>query len=141
MTQPVKVGTLPGRFDVTHLAGEPFRMRVAVLQGDGSPVEVADCASARIHVRATIDGEVILARFATDEDPPNLLIEAIDGDPLRARLVAFADSGQTTEWQLTWPGSNGQAVVWWDAEVTDADGEPHQINRPGTITLYHQVTR
>jgi hypothetical protein len=132
-----EIGSLPDRYDITHLAGEAFRLSVPVLDGDGAPVDAADLLSARVHVRAFPDSQVILSRFSTEEDPANAEITG----GTAAVLVLTASSGDTTDWQAVWPGRGGRSVVWWDAEVTDADGQPHQITAPGTITLVHQITR
>jgi hypothetical protein len=128
----------PPRVDVAHPAGTLFELSLPALQAGGTAMAAVDIASARAHVRPSIDSDVILYSFASDNDPVDLEITDDDGDGV---LVLTASPDATTEWQTLWPGRNGQAIVWWDLEIVDTEDVAHQITMPGTITLYHQVTR
>lgn len=134
----VEVGTIPDRIDVLHLAGKPFELDVPVLDSATPPVAVpfAGVASARAHVRPSVDSDQILYVFSTDD----VGLEIVD-DGGDAVLRLSATSEITSDWQVVWPGASGQAVVWWDLEITDDSDETHQVTSPGTITLIHQVTR
>lgn len=133
----VALGSLPDRINLTVLAGNAFELTVPVLDGAGAPVAAASLDSARAHVRPKLDSSQILHIFSTDDDPPDAEITGTTS----ASIVLTASAEVTSLWQVNWGGSSGLAVVWWDLEVTDADGETHQITSPGTITLVHQVTR
>lgn len=134
----MEVGTLPDRIDIVHLAGAGFELNVPVLEADNTAMAYSAVAAARAQVRATIDGDEVLFVFATTNSPPDALIINSGG----AAVVRLEASSETTsEWQTLWPGSAGQARVWWDLEITDTEGHPHQITQPGLITLIHQVTR
>ena len=133
-----KIGTLPDRWDVAHLSGQRFELRIPVLDATGSSPALADLTRARVHVRPFVDAPDILFIFDTEADPPNAeLVE----DAGAVSVVATASAAEVSDWQITWPGQNGESVVWWDVEVVDTTGEPHQLTRPGTITLTHEVTR
>lgn len=130
----VELSNLPDRIDVEVLAGEPFSLTVAVLDGTGAQLAAADLTSARAQVRPSVDSNQVLHLFSTLDDDPDAAITD-DG------IVLTATSDVTTLWQAVWPGTAPATVVWWDLEVTAADDVVHQVTRPGTITLYHQVTR
>lgn len=130
----VELGELPDRIDVEVLAGEAFTLTVPVLDGDGTAVAAASLSAARAQVRLSIDSNQVLHTFATTDDDPDAEITD-DG------VVLTATAAVTSLWQAVWPGIAPATVVWWDLEVTDTGGESHQITRPGTLTLYHQVTR
>lgn len=132
-----EIGTVPDRWNITHLAGQRFEVTIPVLDGAPAPVDASDLLRGRVHVRPFVDAENVLHVFDTESDPPNA--EIVGG--ASAALVITATADETSAWTLLWPGSNGQAVVWWDVEVVDTTGEPHQLTRPGTITLVHEVTR
>lgn len=132
-----KIGTIPDRWDIEHLAGEPFEVAVPVLDGTGAAVLAADLTRARVHVRGAVDSDQILTVFDTAADPPNAVISG----GAAAVVTISATSAETSDWAVIWPGANGASVVWWDVEVVDTTDEPHQLMRPGTITLIHEVTR
>jgi hypothetical protein len=134
MTAPATtiLGTHRPRIDLLVQAGDPFTISVPVLSG-GIPVAATDLTHARAHIRPAALSDQVLYVFSTDEDPPNIEITGTtDGV-----LVLTATSSDTSDWQLTFP----QLAAWWDIEVTDADDVPHQITRPGLITLDPEVTR
>jgi hypothetical protein len=133
-----EIGAVPDRWNITHLSGQRFEVTIPVLDGAASPVVLADLTSGRVHVRPSVDSDQILHEFNTEADPANAVLDEVAGS---AVLIISATSAETTEWVTLWPGNAGQAVVWWDVEVTDTTGEPHQLMRPGTITLVHEVTR
>jgi|SRR5262245_7313213 len=132
-----EIGSVPDRWNITHLAGQPFEVTVPILDGTGAAVDVDDLLRGRVHVRPSVDSPDILFVFDTEADPPNAALEGGATGALRI----WATSAETSDWRVTWPGSFGEGVVWWDVEVVDTTGEPHQITRPGTITLIHEVTR
>jgi len=135
-TLKISVSALPTRIDVTVLAGEPFELAVPVLDGAGDPVAAGGIASARAQVRPDVASGQVLHLFST-ADPATAEITGTTA----ASVVLTASSDETSLWQEDWPGCAPRTVVWWDLEVTDADGVAHQITSPGTITLVHQVTR
>ncbi len=122
------------RIDVLCYAGRPFTLTVPLLQGDGSPMPAAAVASARAHVRASVDSDQVLHSFDTADDP----IDAVVSD---GQIVLTATSLVTTSWGDLWPGRAPVTVAWWDLEITDDQGEPWQITEPGTFAVVHQVTR
>lgn len=130
----IELGTLPNRIDLVVLAGEPFTLTVPVLDSDGVALVAVDLATARAQVRPDIDSDQVLHTFSTEDDVPDAAITN-DG------VVLTADSDTTSLWQQVWTGIAPATVVWWDLEVTGADDVVHQVTAPGTITLYHQVTR
>jgi hypothetical protein len=126
---------LPARVDVTQLAGQELVFEVPLLAPDGGPMPSEDVLTGRAQVRAEIDADDVLHEFS---EANGLALLDEDGQ-LVIRLTASPDV--TTEWQTLWPGRNGQAVVWWDLEITYADDlRTAQVTLPGTITLHHQVT-
>ncbi len=137
-TIEIGAADLPDRWNITHLAGERFEMRVPVLGATNAAVDPDVIESARIHVRPSVNHEQILTVFSTDEDPPNIAVENDDG---AAILLVTATADETSEWQTIWPTGQDSSTVWWDVEVTDTDGVTHQLTRPGTFTLVYQVTR
>jgi hypothetical protein len=132
----VELGDPVDRIDVRQLAGRPLGFRVPVLQADGTAMESGDVVSARAQVRPQIGSAEILYTFDTTDEGAELVDIA---GACWVRLTATSE--RTTEWQLLWPGRAPETVVWWDLEITDGDGETHQITEPGKITLIHQVTR
>jgi len=133
-----EIGSVPDRWNITHLSGQRFEVTIPILDGAAAPVALADLTRGRVHVRPSVDAENVLHEFDTEADPPNAVLGEVAG---AAVLIISATSAETTDWVALWPGNAGQAVVWWDVEVTDNTGEPHQLTRPGTITLVHEVTR
>ncbi len=133
----IALGSVPDRVNLTVLAGSPFTLTVPVLDGAGDAVAAADIASARAHVRAKVDSDQVLHIFSTENDPADAEITGTS----EAAVVLTATAEVTSLWQDTWTGSAPSTTVWWDLEVTDGDGETHQITTPGTIVLVHQVTR
>lgn len=124
------------RYDLEINAGRAVQIDIPVLDG-GAPVPAAGLTGARAQVRSSIDDELVLWTWGTDEDPANAEITGTTAGAVRL----FATSEETTSWQLLWPGSFGQVVVWFDVEIVDTDGARHQITAPSTLTLIHQVTR
>lgn len=129
----VSVTNVPDRIDAEILAGRPFEMTIPIMFG-GGPVPAVNITSARAQVRPAVGDPVILHTFSTEDEEP---MAAISDDG----ITITATSQETTTWALQWPGQAPETVVWWDLEVTDSDGVPRQINRPGTLTVVHELTR
>jgi len=124
-----RLGSSLPRIDVTVRAGQAMELTVPVLDAAGVAVVVAELASARAQVRESQAAGTVLHTFSTDDGGATI------GDDGSVTLSATAE--QTADWPATWPA----AGAWWDLEVTDADGEPHQITAPGRMTALSRVTR
>lgn len=118
------------RYDVLAQAGRELELVLTVLDGDGVELVDGAIASARAQIRPTAQHEQLLHLFDSEDDPASI---TIDG----ATLTITATSAETSLWQEMWP----TLIAWWDVEITDADGDPHQISAPGKITLNPEVTR
>lgn len=133
----VEVHDVPDRIDVRILAGRPFELVVAVMDGAGA-VNEASILSARAHVRASVSGQDILHIFSSEDVPADIVI----GGGAAGTLTISATSETTSLWQQQWPGTAPETVAWWDIEFTDdSSDEPRQLCAPGTIALVWEVTR
>lgn len=130
----ITVTDLPDRIDVKILAGRPFELLVPVTYANGNPVPAVNISSARAHIRAATDDPQVYHVFSTTDEEPDAVVSD-DG-------VTLTASPETTSlWAAEWPGRAPETTMWWDIEVTDADGTPRQITTPGTFIVVHEVTR
>lgn len=107
-------------------AGAPFARTFPVLQGDGSPVPFVAVASARAQVRENYKG-ALLHSWTT-------IVLDSGGD---ATVQISATATETAGFVEDWPSKR----VFWDLEVTDADGNAHVLTEVSKVQLKPRITQ
>lgn len=113
-------------------AGTGLDFTVPILQGDGSPANVASVLAARAQVRTRWESVEVLHSWTTDVPAGMELVGTTE-----AGVHVIATGSETATWQLQWP----RLDVVWDLEIVDQDGEPHRLCRVSPFIVNPEITR
>lgn len=126
------VAMLLPEIKVECYAGTGLDFTVPVLNGNGSPVNIVNVASARAQIRSKWQSPDVLHSWTTDV-PAGMVLTGVANSGVRI----IASGAETAIWQAQWPLL--EAV--WDLEILDSDGAPHKLCRLSPFTVYPEVTR
>lgn len=126
------VAMLLPQISVECYAGTGLDFTVPVLNGDGTPVNIVNVASARAQIRDRWESPNLLHSWTTD-DPAGMVLTGVANSGVRIKATAAV----TALWQAQWP----VLAAVWDLEVVDSDGAPHKLCRLSPFIVYPEVTR